>query len=342
MNQSSQKLEVSWTALWRIFIFVGFALLLYFARAAFAVLLIGIVLSLGIEPIIAFLSEKLKIGRVMATATVFIVGILTLALVAYIALPILIGEFAGFLAKLNQILPSLPASLTSMSITSVQSGISKVSGFLASINLSFSATFLAILQNIVFIFSTIIVTLYLSMEKNGADRMLQIILPEKYEKDVVSIFRGFEKKMRRWLATQFALSLFVGVMVFLGMFLIGVKYPAILGLLAAILEIVPIIGPVITGALAFVVAAGDSVALAIYAVIFFVLIQQLENHVLVPLLMGKSMKVHPVVVLVSILAGSEVAGFTGIILSVPIAVLVQEIFNYLAEKRSKKLELSIE
>lgn len=328
--------------LWRIFIFIGFALLLYFARSAFAVLLVGIVLSLGIEPIIAFLAYKLKIGRMMATVTVFVVGVLLVSLAAYLALPILVAEFAGFVGKLSQILPSLPSSLTSVSIANVQSGISKISGFLASINLSFSATFLTILQNIILIFSTIIVTLYLSIEKNGAEKMIEVILPQKYEKTVMTVFKNFELKMRRWLMTQLALSFFVGVMVFLGMFFIGVRYPAILGLLAAILEIVPIIGPIVTGILAFVVAASESVGLAIYAVLFFILIQQLENHILVPLLMGKSMKVHPVVVLISILAGGEIAGFVGIVLSVPIAVLVQEIFNYLAEKKSRAAALSIE
>ncbi|MCL4399965.1 AI-2E family transporter [Patescibacteria group bacterium] len=343
MSSSTQKVEISWTALWRIFIFIGFALLLYFGREAFAVLLVGVVLSLGIEPLVGFLSEKFKFGRVLAIVTVFIVLVMFLGSVLYFILPVLMSEFGGFVYRLNQIIPSLPGvNILPSSLQGSQSGIDKISSFLSSMNFSVTSTFWSIIKDIVLVFSALIVTLYLSVEKHGAERMLRVILPDTYEASVMTVFKNFEIKMRRWFATQLALSLFVGLAVFVGMFLIGVRYPVVLGILAGILEIVPVIGPIITGTLAFVIAASDSVSLAIYAVIFFILVQQLENHVLVPLLVGKSMRVHPVIVLVSVIAGGEIAGITGIILSVPIAVLAQEIFDYLAERKSKKLKLEVE
>ncbi len=326
-----------------MFIFIGFALLLYFARDAFAVFLIGVVLSLGIEPVVGFLGEKLKLGRIFATVAVFVVSVLALGSILYLVVPVLVTEFTGFVSRLNQIIPTLPGiNFLPSSIQGAQSGLDKISSILSSINFSVTATFWSLLTDIVLVFSAIIVTLYLSVEKHGAEKMLQVILPETYERSVMVVFKNFERKMRRWFATQIALSLFVGVAVFAGMFLIGVRYPVVLGVLAGIFEIVPIIGPIVTGILAFVIAASDSVGIAIYAVIFFVLIQQLENHVLVPLLVGKSMRVHPVIVLVSVLAGGEIAGITGIILAVPIAVLVQEIFDYIAERKSKRLELDFE
>jgi predicted PurR-regulated permease PerM len=343
VSQSSQKLEVGWTALWRIFIFIGFALLLYFARDAFAVLLVGVVLSLGVEPIVGFLSEKLKFGRILAIITVFVVSITVVGLFLYLVIPILIIEFSGFVGRLNEIIPTIPGiKFVLPSVQNVQSGLNQISTFLSTINFSITATFWSLITDIILVFSAVIVTLYLSVERHGAERMLEVILPGSYERSVMTVFKNYERKMRRWFATQLALSLFVGMAVFVGMFLIGVKYPILLGVIAGILEIVPLIGPIITGLIAFVVAASYSVSLAIYAVIFFVVIQQVENHILIPILVGKSMRVHPVIVLVSVLAGGEIAGFTGIILSVPVAVLVQEIFDYLAEKKSKRLELDFE
>ena len=343
MSQSSQKLEVGWTALWRIFIFIGFALLLYFARDAFAVLLVGVVLSLGVEPVVGFLSEKLKFGRILATITIFILSVAVVGLFLYLVIPVLIVEFSGFVGRLNEIIPTLPGiKFVLPSIQSAQSGLDQISTFLSTINFSITATFWSLITDIVLVFSAVIVTLYLSVERHGAERMLEVILPDSYERSVMTVFKNYERKMRRWFATQLALSLFVGMAVFVGMFLIGVKYPILLGVIAGILEIVPVIGPIVTGLIAFVVAASYSVSLAIYAVIFFIVIQQVENHVLIPIFVGKSMRVHPVIVLVSVLAGGEIAGFTGIILSVPVAVLVQEIFDYLAEKKSKRLELDFE
>jgi predicted PurR-regulated permease PerM len=157
----------------------------------------------------------------------------------------------------------------------------------------------------------------------------------------MAIFNSFKLKMRRWLGTQLVFSLFIGLAVGLGMWFIGVRYALILGILAGIFEVVPIIGPVVTGAVAFLVAMSDSTVLGLYAVIFFFVVQQFENHVLIPLVMGKSMRVHPVIAVVSLLAGGQLAGFVGIILGIPIAVLVQEIFNYLAARKEKRAVLEL-
>ena len=343
MSQSPQKLEVSWTALWRVFIFVGFGLLLYFARDAFAVFLVGVVLSLGMEPVVGFLSDKLKLGRILGTIAVFFLSVSFVGLFLYLIIPVLIVEFTGFVARLNQIIPTLPGiKFVLPSVQNVQSGLGQISTFLSSVNFSVTATFWSLITNIVLVFSAVIVTLYLSVERHGAERMLEVILPDSYERSVMTVFKNYERKMRKWFATQLALSIFVGTAVFLGMFVIGVRYPILLGVIAGVLEIVPIVGPIVTGLLAFVIAASDSVSIAIYAVVFFLFVQQLENHVLIPLFVGKGMRVHPVIVLVSVLAGGEIAGFTGVLLSVPIAVLVQEIFDYIAERKSKRLELDFE
>ena len=101
------------------------------------------------------------------------------------------------------------------------------------------------------------------------------------------------------------------------------------------------IGPIITGVAAFVIAVSDSFSLGLYAVIFFMVVQQVENHLLLPLVMGKSMKVHPVVVIIALLAGGEIAGLIGVVLAVPIAVLAQESFNYLSEAKNAKPALGI-
>jgi predicted PurR-regulated permease PerM len=93
------------------------------------------------------------------------------------------------------------------------------------------------------------------------------------------------------------------------------------------------------GIIAFLVAVSDSALLGVYALLFCFIVQQLENNILVPLIMGKSMKVHPVVVLMALLAGGKLAGFVGIALAVPIAVIAQEIFDYLAEAKDRRTYL---
>jgi predicted PurR-regulated permease PerM len=186
---------------------------------------------------------------------------------------------------------------------------------------------------------TILTTFYLSVEKNGTERLLRVLLPDRYEGPVLKVFERFKTKIRRWMAAQLSLSILIGIIVGVGLWLLGVRHSFVLGVIAAIFEVVPIIGPIIVGILAFFMAISDSFLLGIYAIVFFFLVQQIENHLLLPIIMGKSMKVHPVVVIMSLLAGGKIAGLLGIILAVPIAVIVQEIFDYLAEKKDQRTYL---
>lgn len=328
-----RHIEIHWATLWRIFIFIALVALLYFARSAFVVLVLGIVISLGIEPLVEFLSEKLKIGRTLGVLAVLVFVLSIIAISLYLVVPVVLHEIGGFVVHLTDAVSSIPGiTIPNVSIQNLGlDGILNIVGSGEPISGIVSGVFKAL----VLFFGTIVITLYLSIQKDGTEKMLRLILPAAYERSTLAVFEGFKKKMRRWLGTQVVLSAFVGLSVWLGMWIIGVRYPLVLGLVAAVLEVVPIIGPIVAGAAAFFVAATDSLGLGLYVIVFFLVLQQFENHVLVPLVMGKGMKVHPVVVVVSLLVGGEIAGFIGILLSVPIAVLVQETFDYVAARKER-------
>ncbi len=332
MNPS--KFEIGWTTLWRIFLFVVAIAVFYFARGAFAAILVGVVLSLGLDPIVSFVAERLRIGRLLGTLAVVLVAIILLIAALYFIVPVVAGEVGGFFTLFNV---SVPIPL----IATLGNGVGQIITSYLGTNGSVPIVITRILENLLLILAAFVITLYLTIEKDGADKMLRLILPQVYERPVVAIFDRFKLKMRRWLGTQLVLSIFIGLAVGLGMWLIGVRYPLILGVIAAILEVVPIIGPIVTGIIAFLIAISDSVVLAVYAIIFFFVVQQFENHVLVPLVMGKSMRVHPVIVVFALLAGGELAGFVGIVLAVPISVLIQEIFDYMAEQKEKRSGLEL-
>ncbi len=336
-NPSIRHIEIHWATLWRVFIFVALVALLYFARSAFAVLVLGVVISLGIEPLVEFLSEKLKIGRTLGVVAVLVFVLSILATSLYLVVPVVLHEIGGFVVHLTETLSSIPGiTIPDISMQNLGlDGILNLVGNGESISMVISKIFKAL----ALFFGTIVITLYLSIQKEGTEKMLKVILPAAYERPTIAVFEGFKKKMRRWLGTQVVLSVFIGLSAWLGMWLIGVRYPLVLGLLAAILEVVPIIGPIVAGSAAFFVASTDSLGLGLYVILFFFVLQQFENHVLVPLVMGKSMKVHPVLVVVSLLVGGEIAGFIGILLSIPIAVLVQEIFDHVAAHKEQN-ELS--
>jgi predicted PurR-regulated permease PerM len=331
------RFEITWPSLWRIAIFALIALLLFLARDVIGMFIIAIVIALGLDPFVSFL-ERHKVPRLLGTSLVFVAGILVAGAVVYLVLPIVISELGSFIAHFNDSLRGLfNVGLPQSVIQNVSGSLEQALSFLSSSNFSVTGAIGSAFERILFVIATIVISFYLTVEEKGTERFLKVILPDAYERAFLSVFTRFKEKIRNWFSAQLGLSLAVGAIVALGLWLLGVRYYLALGLLAAVFEIVPIIGPIITGAVGFLVAIGDSWTLGLYTLIFFFLVQQLENHILTPIVMGRAVKVHPVMVVMALLVGGSVAGFPGVLLSVPIAVAAQEVFNYLAEqKRDRK------
>lgn len=330
------NIEISWQTLWKIVIFAALIVAVYIAREIAGVLLISIILALGLDPIVSFF-EKLKIPRLLGTFIVFVVGIAIFVAAVYLIVPIMIVEVTNLLGNFNESISSLfgisipPAALQSLNVN-----LSEAFSVLSAANISITGALGEIFNRLVLLIATIIISFYLTVERKGPEQFFRVILPDVYESSVLTIFNRFRIKIRRWFSAQLGLSVIVGLLVWVGLALLGVRYALILGFLAAVFELVPIIGPIITGVIGVLAALSDSTSLALWTAVLFVAIQQLENHVLTPVVMGRAMNVHPVVVIGALLAGAKIAGFAGILLAVPIAVMFQEIFNYLAELKSAR------
>lgn len=328
-----KEIRIDWSTIWKLLVFLGIVFFIYNAHNALVSFLAGIVLALGIEPVIDFINERLRVKRWLATFFVFVTLLLFILVFLYLVVPVFFNEVTEFIRHLNDILPKIPwFTLYGQNIPSDLSSLYK----LVSQETNVSSTFFGLLKNLVLALSAVVIMLYFSVEKNGPQKMLKAVLPEAYEKPILEVFNRFAAKMRRWLGTQFLLSFSIGLVVFVGLSILGVKYSLFLGITAGILELVPIIGPIVTAVLAFIIAISESFTLGLYAVIFFTVVQQLENHFLIPLLVGKTMRVHPVIVIVAILGGGELAGFVGILLATPLAILIQEIINYLSEIKQRR------
>ncbi len=139
--------------------------------------------------------------------------------------------------------------------------------------------------------------------------------------------------MGRWLQAQVLLSLIMAAIVGIGLWILGVKYFFLAAIVVGVLEIVPFVGPVVAGALATLMALSQSATLGVWTLIFFIVAQQLENHILVPLLIKKLVGLNPVVVIMAILVGAKLGGILGVLLGVPIAAVIDEFLVDLAKKK---------
>lgn len=333
----TRKLEIGWGTMWRVAAFIAIIYFLIIARSAVAVFLVSAVISLGLDPFVSFL-ERGRIPRILGTFVVFVFGIIILATAAYFVVPILLSEFQNFISYFSSVsyslfgiqIPSIPFESMSQHWQDAL-GVIGLSG--ASIGSAVSSVFF---QGFLVV-ATIVSSFYLTFDPAVLERVIKALVPDAQEKGALALFNNFKKRIRKWFSAQLLLCLVMGIVAGGGMWLLGVPYAFVIGILAAIFELVPMIGPVIVGAAAFLIAVSESFSLGIYALVFFMILQQLENHIFIPLVMGKAMRVHPLMVILSILAGGQIAGFVGILLAVPIAVLTEEVVTYVGEKR-KSLE----
>lgn len=320
-------ISISWGSLWRVVVVLAIVTVLFIARNILISLFLAIVIASALDPIVTWM-EKRRVPRILGTLGIYIVLIFVLALLAYAVIPIALSEFNTFLGGLGKYSGTLFSFIdTSGFIDSINQGLGKITNLLLSGSTSVLEVGSKFLGGLTATVSVFVLSFYLTVGKDGPEKFFVTILPSTYEPKVVSLYRRIKKKIGNWLAGQVVLSVAVGLLVFIGLSILGVRYSLILGILAGVFELIPYVGPIFSGSLAVLIALTDSVPLAFYALILFVIVQQLESNLLVPAVNNFTTDLQPAVILIALLIGANVFGMIGLILAVPCAVLFQELLE---------------
>ena len=334
-------LEISWKSLWRIVFMIGLIAAAILLKNIVVILFLAIIISSAIDTPVSFL-ERHRIPRVLGALLIFLIAAGMLGFLLYTIVPIAIFEFNNLLHNLNSLrIPLLGALDTSQLLERFNEGLGSLRDLIFSGGASVFSVITDVFGNVVLVVVTLVLALYLTIDRHGVENFLRAVLPLSYEQYMISFYQRVRRKLGFWFQGQLLLMFVVGVITFLGLWLLGVPYSLVLGIIAGLLEIVPAAGPLLAAVLAFLVAISQSLTLGIYVAIFFAAIQQFENHVLVPLVMRKAVGISPVVVVIALLAGSQLAGIIGIILAVPVAVIFQELLEDWGKKKSKEQDMQL-
>ncbi|MEK7113943.1 MAG: AI-2E family transporter, partial [Patescibacteria group bacterium] len=181
----------------------------------------------------------------------------------------------------------------------------------------------------------IVLSFYFALQETGVDDFLRLVIPLQYEEYSVDLWKRTQKKIGLWMQGQILLSVIVGILVYLGLLIIGVPYALLLAVFTAMVEIIPIFGSLLSGVVAVMVGfADDGVAIAAIVAGLYIVVNQFESNLIYPLIVKKIVGVPPLLVIVALIAGYTLAGFLGILLSVPAAaVLLEFITDFDKRKR---------
>jgi len=319
------------------------AVLVYMVRDIIAVLIFAIIIASALEPILRYAQSR-KIPRLLSLIVIYLLFFIFFAALIYIFLPLVLDQLRDFLqnyptyfGKIEEVagvitfLPGLSGNIHEL-LSQLTEQIPSFTSLISYI----SAIFGGILSFVV----VLVVSFYLSISRNALDNFLRAILPPQFEVYAHSLWVRAQYKMGRWLQAQILLSFIMALIVGLGLWILGVKYAFLVAVVVGVLEIVPYVGPIVAGGLATLLALSQSATLGLWTLIFFIAAQQLESHILVPLLIKKLVGLNPVAVILAILVGAKLGGILGILLAVPIAAVIDEFFDDLAKRKSAPLQSS--
>ena len=325
------KLDITWGSLWKILAMLSLVAVLYVSRDVFVAAILAIVIAAALDPFVTWL-ERRRIPRILGTLGVYIVGIFIIALILYIILPIFLTELNGILENGTDIFGGMIESMgiRSTVLQTVAANLNEFTNDLLGGKTNLTTVLSQLLGGVLLTLIVFVISFYLTIGRDGVERFVRAILPYRMHEGVISVYSRMRVKISHWFAGQLFLSLVIGIATFIGLSILDVKYAFILAVTAALFELVPYVGPIFAGSLAVVSAMGQSTTLGIYTLGLFIVIQQLESHLLIPAVNKYTTNLNPVIVILSLLIGSKVIGITGVVLAVPLAVLFQETLKHLA------------
>lgn len=337
MNQN-RFLDISWETIFKILFAVICLYFLYLIRNVLIWFIFAVIISVLFEPLIDFLTKR-KIPRLISVVLIYFIIFGLIALSIYFTVSIFTSEIRQFTKVLPQYFEKISPPFKALgfqAFENIEEFIDLLSKNLERMADTIFSAIAAIFGGILATLSIFSISLFLSLEEKPIQKALGLIFPKKYEASLLDLWSRCKIRVSGWFLSRISGCLFVGISSFVAFSLFNTKYPFSLGLLAGILNFLPIVGPIITGIIIFIIVSLDNLWQAIFVLIVFILIQQIENNIILPALTKKFVGLPPVIVLLALTVGGILWGIWGAILAIPFFGILFEFFKEFLQKKKEE------
>ena len=335
------------TVVTTLFVLVG-AYIIWLLRDLALLVLTAIIIASAIEPGVAFFIRR-RMPRFVAALVVYVLVFGAVFSIIFFFFPPIVSDAANFLSAMPRYLDTINATtpLSNIAQATNLAGGSGTQSFvqtLLSLQSIFTASSGGVLQILVTFFGgifslmlVIVLSFYFALQDTGVDDFRRLVMPVAYEDYSVDLWKRSQKKIGLWMQGQILLSVIVAILVYLGLLIIGIPYALLLSVFTAMAEIIPVFGSLIAGTVAVVVGYSDGgVALGAIVAGLFIVVNQFESNLIYPLIVKKIVGIPPLLVIVALIAGYTLAGFLGVLLSVPVAAVVLEFINDFDKRKRRE------
>lgn len=319
-----KKVDISLNIILRVLVTVVVAGFLYMIRDVIALFLVAVIITASLNPVIRKI-QTFHCSRTLAVAFVYVVFFTGVGLIISSIAPSLINQFEEFFAKLPELTTNFAPE--SFNISDKISSINLEKNFISSLGGIFSD----FVTGVISVLAVISMSFYMSLQENGLKQVIITVTPKKYEKYAVSLIDRIYQSFGRWMIGQLITMVFVSILYYIVLSVMGVPFAIVLALLGGLLEIIPYFGPIIASVPAIVLGFSESSTVGLIILVAYLLINLIENYFLVPKIMNKAVGLNPVVVILALLIGVRLGGVIGLFLAVPLAgaisVFVKDFLN---------------
>jgi len=304
-----------------VIILAGWFLLLI--RGTLVIFFVAYVLMAGLSPLVGYLHKK-GIPRLLAVFLPYLAALALVVVFAFALAPKLLSEFQNLFQNIPDVLDKVSLFFGIQAHSS--RGLSDLFSLLHINPSNILGLTSAIGQAVLTAIAVLAISIYMLLSRNYLHNIIAGLFPVSSRQKARDAISRVDLSLGGWLRGQMILSAIIGVVVWIFLSLAGVEFSAVLGLLAGLLEIIPYAGPVLAAVPAIIIALNVSLAKAAVVAIGYIVIQQLENHLLVPNVMKRSVGLHPLAVIAVVITGAELAGILGALIAVPLATFIKSIY----------------
>lgn len=301
--------------------------------------LVGLIIAYVLHPIVQIL-EKRRVPRLMAVLLIYVSFVLIISIGLINAIPI----FSRQLVELADDIPRLTGWYhTWMSEweahkyflpDSISLGVDRV---LIQSQEKLAHSITEVVNNARNTISKLLayavvpfIAFYLLKDMKELHQAGLSVVPRRYRKQVIAVLRDVNESLGNYIHGQMTVALIVGVCAYVGYWLIGMPYPFVLALFVCLTNVIPYIGPIIGAAPAALVALTISTKMVILALVVNVIIQVIEGNILSPNIVGRSLHLHPLLIIMALLTGEAIGGVVGLIVAVPLLAVVKVVISRIA------------
>lgn len=344
MEQNTKKIifDVSYATFLKTILIGLLLIFLYLIRDLLLIMVVAVTIASAIDSWVDWLQKK-RIPRWLSVLSIFSILLGLITLIFSLLIPPIIEQVQQLAVGLPQyfdIAIEKFGQLEGLLGEGVYNNLKEVAtsftnqfgdragGIIETVTGVFGGIFSAII--------VIVLAFYFTVEENSLKKFIKSLVPLKHRVYADDLVSRIQIQIGRWLRGQLLLGLVVGILYYIGLTILGVKYALVIAILGGLLEIIPYIGPILAALPAVFLAFTQSPYLALLVIALYIVVQQLENHLLVPKIMQRVIGLNPLITIIAILVGAKIAGILGGILAVPIVTAIQVFLSDIFEIKDQK------